>query len=227
MTAPLSKKASALVLVLVLLLDGMGTAIIGTAQAGVDEDVWSATYDATTQTRYIPMELILGAPWNGRKELALPAGRFTESVARDPSTWSGPLAWLHPDLNKSTMVYERSRKGVAQRFAVRDDGSAVGRVSDSRFGISSCDQEAKYPLGYWKQGETREFAYRCWIEREGVRTPQEAQSTIHIEQLDFVYAGQPHALQIRWIFRTGKELRETDNRVYTFAPGKGVVLLGR
>ena len=60
------------------------------------------------------------------------------------------------------MVYDRTRRGVGQKFAVRTDGTAIGRVADSRYGISSCDQEAKYPLGVWRQGETRDFQYQCW-----------------------------------------------------------------
>jgi hypothetical protein len=196
-------------------------------QVWAADDVWANAYDASTQTRYVPLELILGAPWSGRKEITMPQGRFTENVSRDPSTWRGPQEWQHPDLGKKLMVYDRSRRGVGQRFAVRDDGSAIGRVSDTRFGISSCDQEAKYPLGYWKQGETRQFEYRCWYGREGERRVDQMLTTISIEQLDFEYQGNPHSLQIRWILRTQNDPREVDNRVYVFSPDKGVVLVGR
>ena len=107
------------------------------------DDPWAASYDAATQTRYIPVELILGARWSGKREIALPAGSFTEGVARDPSTWHGPSAWQHPDTGAALMVYDRTRRGVGQKFAVRTDGTAIGRVADSRYGISSCDQEAE------------------------------------------------------------------------------------
>ena len=123
------------------------------------DDPWAASYDAATQTRYIPVELILGARWSGQREITLPAGSFTEGVARDPSTWQGPSAWQHPDTGAALMVYDRTRRGVRQKFAVRTDGTAIGRVADNRYGISSCDQEAKYPLGVWKQGETRDFLH--------------------------------------------------------------------
>jgi len=52
-------------------------------------------------------------------------------------------------------------------------------------------------------------------------------TTITIERLDFEYMGNPHSLQIRWILRIQNDLREVDNRIYAFAPGKGVVLVGR
>lgn len=192
----------------------------GLAQAA--DDVWAASYDAAGQTRYIPLELILGAPWNGKRDIVMPRGSFTEGVARDPSTWHGPSAWEHPDTGATVMVYERARRGVGQKFAVRADQSAIGRVADSRYGIRSCDQEAKYPLGVWRQGETRDFTYRCWYSN---RTPQlrETRSTITIEKIDFEFAGAPHALQVRWILRHADSAREVDNRVYVFAPDRGAV----
>jgi hypothetical protein len=198
-------------------------AIAGSCPARAADDAWAASYDAAMQTRYIPLELILGARWNGQREIVMPAGSFTEGVARDPSTWRGPAQWQHPDTGATLMVYDRARRGVGQKFAVRTDNTAIGRVADSRFGISSCDQEAKYPLGTWKQGETREFRYRCWYgsgESKRVRTTT---STITIERIDFEFAGTPHALQIRWILKHADDPREVDNRVYVFAPERGAV----
>src|SRR3954471_21723336 len=105
---------------------------LGTASAA--EDVWSASWDSATQTRYIPLELILGAPWDGTRRIALPKGSYIEGVTTNPSTWVGPMDWKHPDTGETLAVYERSRRAVAQRFAVRTDGAAIGRVSDTRYG---------------------------------------------------------------------------------------------
>ena len=91
------------------------------------DDVWAASWDPVTQTRYIPLELILGAHWDGKREIALPAGNFTEGVARDPSTWHGPSSWRHPDTGATLMVYDRARRGVGQKFALRTDNMAIGR----------------------------------------------------------------------------------------------------
>ena len=187
------------------------------------DDVWAQSYDVATQTRYIPLELILGAAWNGTREIVMPRGNFTEGVARDPSTWRGPSQWQHPDTGEKLMVYDRARRGVGQKFALRADLSAIGRVADSRFGISSCDQEAKYPLGVWKQEETREFRYRCWYGSGEGKRVRATRSTITIENIDFVYAGSPHALQIRWVLTHDGDTREVDNRVYVFVPGRGAV----
>jgi hypothetical protein len=191
--------------------------------AAAAEDVWSASYDAATQTRYIPLELILGAEWDGQRKIAMPRGRFTEGVARDPSTWRGPAPWLHPDLAREITVYDRARRGVTQKFAVRADGTAIGRVADSRNDISSCDGEGKYPLGYWKQGETREFVYRCWRGSGERKRVTGMITTIVIEEIDFDYGGVPHSLQLRWILKHEGDPREIDNRVYVFSPGRGAV----
>ena len=191
--------------------------------ASAGSDVWAGAYDAATQTRYIPLELIIGAPWDGKKEIAMPKGAFMEGVARDPSTWRGPVEWQHPDTGAKLMVYDRSRRGVWQKFALRTDGSAIGRVADSRFGISSCDQEGKYPLGDWKQAEVRQFAYRCWYGSGEAQRTEEMLSTITIEHLDFDYRGSPHSLQLRWVLQRKNDPREIDRRVYVFSPGKGAV----
>ncbi len=177
---------------------------------------------AQAQQRYIPLELILGAPWNGAERLDYPAGVFKEPVANG-SLWQGPHAWRHPKTGAPLTVYDRSRGRrtvVDQIFAVRDDGSAIGRVADSRFGIAACDQEAKFPLGIWRAGETRIFDYTCWYGDQ----PRARRSSIEILALDHD-CGRPHCLTIRWIHSDPAENRTLDDRRYTFAPGSGLVEL--
>jgi hypothetical protein len=197
--------------------------LMWSAAAQAADDVWAASYDAATGKRYIPLELILGAAWSGKREIVMPAGSFTEGAQPNPSTWRGPSEWSHPDTGASLVVYERARRGAGQKFAVRTDEAAIGRVADSRYGISSCDQEAKYPLGWWKQGETREFEYRCWYRNGASKRVRVTRSAITIEEIDFQFAGLQHALQIRWILKHADDPREVDNRVYVFAPERGVV----
>ena len=192
------------------------------APAMAAEDVWSASWDSATQTRYIPLELILGAPWDGRRQIALPKGSFIEGVARDASTWVGPMDWKHPDTGEMLAVYERSRRAVAQRFAVLKDGAAIGRVSDTRYGIRSCDGEAKYPLGEWKQGETRHFEVNCWYYSGGGRVVQKV-ATITMEEADFTYGGVAHSVRIHWILKRKDGGPDIDNRRYVFSPGLGIV----
>jgi hypothetical protein len=188
--------------------------------------LWAAAAQAGAEapaTRFIPLELIIGAAWNGEKTITYPTGRFTEGVeGRGASTWVGPRQWTHPKTGRTMVVYDRSRGGrnpAIQIFAVRDDLAAIGRVADNRFGIAACDQEAKYPLGLWKQGETRSFDYTCWY---GDATRAQI-TTLTIQEIDFDYGGQAHCLKIEWLLRTRDNPRAIDHRIYIFAPGRGVV----
>lgn len=183
---------------------------------------WPAA--AQTLQRYIPLQLIIGDRWNGEQTITYPSGRFAEG-ARDtaPSIWVGPKQWVHPKTGRTLTVYARGRDGrnaAEQIFAVRDDQAAIGRVADSRFGITACDQEAKYPLGLWKQRETRTFDSTCWYGDKA----QAKVTTITIQELDYTCYGQEHCLRIEWILRDkGKESVNLDHRVYDFAPNQGMV----
>ena len=189
------------------------------AQAA-DDSVWAASYDASTQLRYIPLELILGAEWNGRREIVLPTGRFTQSD-KGRTWWDGPKEWTHRNTGEKLFVYERSRRGVFQRMAVRKEADAIGRVFDSRRD-ATFDQEGKFPLGYWKQGESRQYEYFCWGCSSGTKENNRQSrrvATITIENIDFVYNGVAHSLQIRWVYKDKDTGRELDNRVYIWSPG--------
>jgi hypothetical protein len=182
--------------------------------------IWAASYDASTQTRYIPLELILGAEWDGKREIAFPNGTFVQTAWG--TRWGGPMEWKHPYTGEKLLIYERTRRAVFQRMAVRKDGDAIGRVYDSR-NDRTLYQEAKFPLGYWKQGETRQYEYSCWYgtgEKKGHRM---LVATITIEKLDFEYHGVPHSLQTRWILKDRDTGSNLDNRVYIWSPGFSMV----
>jgi hypothetical protein len=177
----------------------------------------------TPATRYIPLQLIIGDTWNGEQSITYPVGRFVEGV-RDgaPSIWVGPKQWAHPKTGRTLTVYFRERDGrnaARQIFAVRDDQTAIGRVADSRFGITACDQEGKYPLGVWRQGEVRSFEYSCWF---GDRVEAKV-TTITIQELDYTCDGIDHCLRVDWVLRDkGSSSYPLDHRVYVFAPNHGV-----
>lgn len=179
---------------------------------------------AQTPTRFIPLQLIIGDRWNGEHSITYPSGRFVEGVREGaPSIWIGPRQWVHPKTGRTLTVYARGRDGrnaAEQVFAVRDDQTAIGRVADSRFGITACDQEAKYPLGLWTQGETRTFDNTCWYGDKA----QPKVTTIRIQEIDYSCYGLDHCLRIEWILRDkGNDSRAIDHRIYDFAPNLGMV----
>lgn len=210
----------------VLALLALGAALLAAGGCALAQPTpkahWEAAYDPATQTRFLPLELILGGDWNGIRELTLPAGRFVESIRYGASTWTGPTAWRHRDTGETLMVYERRRRDVSQKMAVRKDGSAIGRVEDSRRD-STCDQEGKFPLGLWKQGETRLYEYFCWFGPAEARRRSVFVASLTIEEISFNYAGAEHSLRIRWIIKRKDEDRELDHKVYVFSPGLSMV----
>jgi hypothetical protein len=145
-------------------------------------------------------------------------------VANAPSTWIGPRQWQHPKTGETLTVYDRSRASqrgkVDQIFAVRRDAGAIGRVADSRYGIDACDQEGKYPLGLWRQGESRTFDYTCWYGSAA----RARRSVIEVLRIDYD-CGQAHCLEIRWTHSDPADGRQLDRREYVFAPERGLVAL--
>ena len=194
------------------------------AQLG-PKDVWEAATDRGTQTRFIPMQLIVPAAWDGARRIDLPVASGSDA---EETVWSGPQDWLSPQTGQTLRVYDRRRTNrregsVEQKMAVRTDGSALGRVYDSRFGGITCDQEGKFPLGAWKQGEVRTFEYACMATRGGRLVERRRASRITMEEIDYEYAGVPHSLRIAWRFTDRDSGEILDHRTYIFSPGRGLV----
>ncbi|MDP1837211.1 MAG: hypothetical protein Q8N31_15050 [Reyranella sp.] len=186
-----------------------------------EPDSWDRAYDAATGRRFIPLQLVIGGAWDGERTITYPVGTFA-AWNEHGSVWVGPKNWTHPRTGETLAVYDRSRGGrnaADQVFAVRKDQVAIGRVADSRFGIEACDQEAKFPLGLWSQGESRSFEYTCWYGGK----PRTMRTTLIIRDVDFDYGGLKHSLRLEWLLRDKDAGRELDHRFYVFAPGKGVV----
>lgn len=166
---------------------------------------------ADTATRFIPVELWTGGAWNGDAALRL-AEVDTIFGKHDHKRIRGPIAWTRPGTNEKLMVYERTNRSKTQLFALRSDGQGLGRVYDSRYD-RNCIDAIKFPLGVWKQGETREFTFPC-----GRKTRQ---VTLTILAIDFNHDGVAHSLKFRWVADGGTK-RGTDNN-YTYSPGHGMV----
>jgi len=174
---------------------------------------WPASYDSKTGARFIPVELWTGAEWDGKRVITLSKANLEFGRANEKNI-TGPFEWTHPKTGENLLVYERNNAGKRQLFTVTNDGTGLGRVYDSRYD-RDCVNEVKFPLGYWRQGETRVYEVKC----NGFKTPRPLKVTI--EDLDFVYKGVPHSLRFHWLIDEGRG-RGTD-MIYTYSPGKGLV----
>ena len=180
--------------------------IAGVAHAD-DWSAWQRAYDPATRTRFIPVELWTGAPWDGARQIRMAPADFKFGARGDKSI-RGPIDW------NGTQVYERlSRGNVSQLFALREDGTGLGRVFDSRYPDRGCRDEVKFPLGVWKQGEVREYRVPC---TSGARPLK-----VTIEEIDFVHDGVPHSLRFHWLLNAGRG-RGTDMH-YVYSPLRGLV----
>lgn len=194
-----------------------------TARLG-PKQVWDDAYDQATQSRFIPMQLIVPGAWDGIRKISLPTASEADG---EGTVWTGPQEWRNPYTGQMLTVYDRRRTNrregsVEQKMGVRADGSAIGRVYDSRFGGGSCDQEAKFPLGVWKQGEVRTFEYVCLTTRGGQVVERRRTARITIEELDYEYGGVPHSLRFAWRYSDVDSGEVLDHRTYIFSPGRGL-----
>jgi len=185
--------------------------VVGAAH-GADLSKWAASYDETAKTRFIPIELWTGGEWDGNRELKMTPARLSFGK-RGEKRIRGPLDWKRPGSKETMQVYERDNKGKKQLFALSSRGDGLGRVFDSRYG-RDCVDEVKFPLGIWKENETRTFDVSC--NNGALRRRIE----LTIEKLEFKYDGVPHSLQFHWVVDGGKG-RGTDMR-YIYSPGRGL-----
>jgi hypothetical protein len=189
-----------------------------------EQAAWDAAYDPASGTRFIPMQLVVPAIWDGARRLDRPAASFSQPSG---TSWRGPEAWRDPYTGATIEAYDRRRENrregsVAQKIALRTDGTGIGRVYDSRFGEIVCENEVKFPLGLWRQGETRRFDYDCRTTRDGQVTVLRRTSIVTIDAIDYVYNGMPHSLNLGWQHLDAGTGTVLDHRTYIFVPGVGL-----
>ena len=193
-------------------------------KATADQSPWDSSIDAVTKARFIPVELWTGMEWDGRRELKMSNAetRFGDRLNKDIN---GPSEWKHPVTGATLLVYERTnqeRDGVkSQLFAMNEEKTGLGRVYDSRteFGVRTFSGGLKFPLGYWKQGETKQVVETRY---EGSRIDSRIES-ITVKQLDFTYQGSPHCLEFEWVYKESRRAKIIDHQTYTYCPNKGMV----
>jgi len=194
-----------------LALGALLIALVATRGEAGDPTVWDRALDPATGIRFIPVELWTGAEWDGTHVLrTLPADL---QFGRNKRI-TGPMAWTPPVGGAPIQVYERVQSGKRQLFALAPDGTGLGRVYDSRY-PRYCPGEVKFPLGYWKQGQVRDYTLSC----DGGRSTRTLRVTI--EEIDFTYATVAHSLRFHWLMDEGRG-RGTDMR-YIYSPGFGLV----
>jgi len=191
-----------------------------------DADPWQASIDSAKKERFIPVELWTGAPWDGGRDLAMKTVEATYGYRKTVYLIKGPLAWKHPVTGETCTVYERLNPGGGdkkQLFAINPEKSGLGRVYDARvaFGLRMFSGGLKFPLGVWKEGETRKFEYRHFSDtRESKRM-----ETLTLRRVDFEYGGAQHCIDFDWTLTDGGR-KTIDRNNYIYCPGRSMVSAG-
>ena len=115
---------------------------------------------SSANERFIPLELFTGGEVRNDTEI-----KFTKAdlVFGEKKTKkiTGPENWKNPNTQEVIKVYKRTRKDQTelktQLFTITNNGQCIGRVWDSRRGGSVIKNGCKFPLGFWKEKETRTF----------------------------------------------------------------------
>jgi len=215
----MSRFSRCLYLSLVLLL-------AGSPVAAAESNVWEASINPQTKERYIPVELWAGAEWDGKRELKMPPVDGTYRHRTSTYYIKGPTDWKHPVTGQTAPVYERINpdknrsEDKTQLFTINQDQTGLGRLFDGRPGRDTRTYSGglKFPLGLWKEGESKSFTYKVWD-----TSVTERVETITVQRIDFSYQGTPHCLEIYWSAadRTGR--KTYDRHTYIYCPGKSMV----
>ena len=166
--------------------------------------------------RFIPLELFTGGDIREDKEIKFTNANLVFGEKKRKKI-VGPENWKNPQTGETIKVYKRTRKGQnglkTQLFTVTNDGQCIGRVWDSRRGGRVIKNGCKFPLGVWKEGETRSF--------EGTSGGKPRKIELTILKLG---KKQKDKVKFNWKLYDGSGKLIDDND-YTFSPGKAMTKL--
>ena len=166
--------------------------------------------------RFIPLELFTGGDIREDTEIKFTNANLVFGEKKRKKI-VGPENWKNPQTGETIKVYKRTRKGQnglkTQLFTVTNDGQCIGRIWDSRRGGRVIKNGCKFPLGVWKEGETRSF--------EGTSGGKPRKIELTILKLG---KKQKDKVKFNWKLYDGSGKLMDDND-YTFSPGKAMTKL--
>ena len=166
--------------------------------------------------RFIPLELFTGGKIRNDTEIKFTNANLVFGEKKRKKI-VGPEEWKNPLTGKTIKVYKRTRKSQSglktQLFSVTNDGQCIGRVWDSRRGGKVIKNGCKFPLGIWKEGESRSFT--------GASGGKPRKIELTILKLG---KKQKDKVKFNWKLYDGSGTLMDDND-YTFSPGKAMIKL--
>ena len=167
--------------------------------------------------RFIPLELFTGGKIRNDTEIKFTKANLVFGKKKKKKI-EGPDNRNHPNTGEIIKVYKRTRKGQSglktQLFTITNDGQCIGRIWDSRRGGRIIENGCKFPLGIWKEGETRSF-----VGSSGGKLRKIELTILKLGKK------QNSNLKFNWKLYNMKNGKLMDDNDYTFAPGKAMIEL--
>ena len=170
---------------------------------------------------FIPVELWLGANISQSEKIIFPEVSFKFGY-KERHKIKGPIIWKNSKTNENIKVYVRSRyskkedKEISQLWTITNNNQCLGRVFDDR-GNRFIENGCKFPIGFWKQGESRSFTSNYFDERKG---NYKRIKTITILKLE---KDNKSCLKFNW--KLSQKDTVIDENIYEYCPRKGLVKL--
>ena len=170
---------------------------------------------------FIPIELWLGENISQSEKIVFPEVSFKFGY-KERHKIKGPIIWKNSKTNENIKVYVRSRyskkedKEISQLWTITNNNQCLGRVFDDR-GNRFIENGCKFPIGFWKKGESRSFTSNYFDERKG---NYKRIKTITILKLE---KDNKSCLKFNW--ESSQKGTVIDENIYEYCPRKGLVKL--
>ena len=168
---------------------------------------------------FIPVELWLGGNITESEKIIFPEVNFKFGYKKRYKI-TGPIIWKNSKTNQNIKVYVRSRyskkenKEISQLWTVTNNNQCLGRVFDNR-GNRFIENGCKFPIGFWKQGESRSFTSNYFDERKGNYKRIKTITILNLENND------KSCLKFNW--KSSQKGTVIDENIYEYCPRKGLI----
>lgn len=169
--------------------------------------------------RFIPIELWLGENITTSQKLSFPEVDFRFGYKKRHKI-KGPINWENSKTKENIRVYVRSRfskklnKEISQLWTYTNNNQCLGRVFDNR-GNRVIENGCKFPIGFWKEGESRSFFSYYYDEKKG---NYERTSMITILNLG---KDENSCIEFKW--KSSQKNLLVDENVYEYCPKAGLI----
>ena len=168
---------------------------------------------------FIPVELWLGENISQSEKIVLPEVSFKFGY-KERYKIKGPIIWKNSKTNERIKVYVRSRyskkedKEISQLWTITNNNQCLGRVFDNR-GNRFIENGCKFPIGFWKKGESRSFTSDYFDERKGNYKRVKTITILNLEK------DHKSCLKFKW--EASQKGVLIDENIYEYCPRKGLV----